>query len=355
VQDFSGLSEEDQESSYCRRKKKIKQRKNILKTCSDDCFLKFESSQNSYFIDLKLEDVNIYENSDKNLSILAHWDSSEHKSKLMNQVTHQDKHIYLTLKLHVRMKLLNENDEKRRSIFVNVIMRKRICVFVSLNGSLINPSQANLLTSKILGLGRIKNILGNQSQNQASPKLSNRQEINHQTLTSLTYRFISVIPKFLTEIENRESLAMKAANSMTEELINQLSSNDQQQQQLDSPIIENKYLLNAETSCSYLEHYAKTIEAVDSILKRDRLRQQNKLKQIINNYNKKGSIGDNNDMTDLNENDFQDNISVNESSFNANNSLTENSQMKKTFSVPNLIKTVGIFTLKNKQRMLTNN
>ncbi len=351
--------------STSRRSKKFTAKK-ALKTCSEDCLLKLETNDANY-IDLKIiswndsAQVEIRDNNETSfeeadldsanstLRAVSRWDSSEHKSTHLNQITPVDKIVYLTLKLNVKMKVysvltncsgkLSEQLSASSSnySFINLAMRKRICVHVSLNSSLSSPSPAS---NKLMGLGRFKNIMGSTTVNligNIAKPLSGSLQNQTITSTSLTYRVIASVPSLLTEVENRESLAIKAATSITEDLINELSTDSNQE----SPTMEYKSL---DSSIGHLEHYANTIEAVDTILKRDRAQQKIELKKLVSQNKKKSSNG-NSVHSDSDAEDSQHSEGSSDSS-GGGGTTARPSAMKKTFSVPNLIKNLTIHQAK---------
>ncbi|RMZ95929.1 kinesin KIF13A [Brachionus plicatilis] len=294
-------SSDNDESSYGSRKK-IK----CYKTCGDECFLKNES-KNASFICLKIvgwNDSNQVEMVDSNqlgedlndsdgssLKAVARWDSTEHASFDLNKETPLDRLVYLTVKINLKLKLINAESvlgASKPDKYVDLILRKRICV------SIYSSSNSN---PKLISINRIKGFLGSStSLNKIKQKTGfGASEIN---ATGITYRLVSNVPKLMSEIENRESLAIKAAISVTENLT---SYGDK----------SNKM---ADDGSYHFEHYAKTIEAVESILKRDRIQQQLELKKAILNLKKNGHSANGEDSN----------------------------SMKTTFSVPNLLKRVII-------------
>ncbi len=173
------------------------------------------------------------------LKAVARWDSTAHQSHYLNQVTPLDKRIYLTIKVNLKLKKTQAHAISNEKSFVNVILRKRICITVYLPNS------------KLINLNRFKNLLNNSSLSRHSLLSKSKANVS----TSITYRFISHIPRFLTEYENRESLASKAALSLNHHETTNTQSED------DS------------ANAFHFEYYAKTIQAVDSILEQDRRQQ----------------------------------------------------------------------------------
>jgi kinesin family protein 13 len=328
-------------------------RKNKISTYGDDCYLKNEP-QNARFIDLKLirwndsslvevvdNELNDYNNdfdyssggdeteeytnnsqsSTSNLSLkaTARWDSSVHQSLYLNQPTPLDRHVYLTIKINLKFKKLDTNN-KFINEYVNVVLRKRVCVCVYV------PSAS----TKLINLNRFKTLLGSSPNlNKIKTKIINNigplSSFSSCYSTGITYRIIANIPRLLSEIENRESLAIQAAASINED-INNLSDDNKKS--------NNKNSINIlEDSLSYFEHYAKTIEAVEKILKQDRIYQRLHIEKIINFVQKNGHLPSDIDELDLNKKDNDD-------------SLSKSSFFQKTLSVPNLIKN-GLGSVKN--------
>ena len=197
-------------------------------------------------------------------------------------------------------------------------MYVRICVCIYV------PSAS----TKLINLNRFKTLLGSSPNlNKIKTKIINNigplGNVSLYYSTGITYRIIANIPKLLTEIENRESLAIKAAASINEDFTN---SND------DTKKTNNKNII-LEDSLSYFEHYAKTIEAVEKILKQDRIHQRMHIEKIINFVQKHGHLPSDIDELDLSKKDYD-------------NSLSKSSFFQKTISVPNLIKN-GLGSVKN--------
>jgi kinesin family member 13 len=129
-------------------------------------FLTHETTT-SKFIDLELIQVNNNiqsehndndndtDNDDEVINAIARWDSSVHQSTFLNQITPNDKRIYLTLKVNLRMKL---NDITNSNNYFNLILRKRLCLNVYLNSSSTNNynSMISKTTSKFMNLNRFK-------------------------------------------------------------------------------------------------------------------------------------------------------------------------------------------------------
>lgn len=247
----SDRDSEDTEADLDDRYSKYKNKK-VLLTCGQDCNLKHEQQESSY-INLKLiswkdssrvemvdseefkqdcadTEINSELDSDNkhvglSLRAVARWDSSEHRSIYLNKETPLDKLVYLNVKINLKLKIVSQNrsqslmNDAKSSQYIDLILRKRICVCVYSSTNTIGAS-------KLVSFNRLKSMLGSSTSLSRS-KSSNKKQQNtspnstfNSGLTSVTYRLISNIPKLLTEIENRESLASKAASCITEELFN---------------------------------------------------------------------------------------------------------------------------------------
>lgn len=287
----------DLDNSRQQQESNIDQERKQIETYSHDSYLKSETA-GSYFIDLKIvscndsskvkivanksdddfEDDDELTSNEDSLKAVASWDSSEHQSMYLNQITPVDKLVYLTLKIFVKCKLKSVASGDAQGLgkqFINVVLRKRICVNVGLNSSLNTPT-------KMISLNRFKSILGSNVIGNMRPKASS-PSTTQNTKTSVTYRMISSIPRVLTEIENRENLASRAAYSITQSLMSELNDSDgHQSKQESSPTVEYKSL---DTSTVHLENYAKMCLMVDSILKKDREEQLAALEKIVSSKN----------------------------------------------------------------------
>jgi kinesin family protein 13 len=309
----SSSSSSEEEDDAHKRTKKI---------CGKDCHLKSEQSDHK-FVDLKLLQQQdtvvvrsdfIYDSNGKNrsssnnscVSALASWDSSVHQSPYLNQLTPIDKHVYVTVRVNVRFKLASSSSSKNK--FVELVLRKRLSVCVYLQAS--GP--------KLMSLNRFKNLLnpvGMSSRKSVNTSDSSKEArgASQPSSTCVIYRIISSIPKLLTEIENRESLAIKAASCLADESNQDVTNTD----------------LN---SASHFERYAKTIEVVDSILRREKLQQRLHLERTIH-------------LSKFPDQQQQQQIEHEESNHGF--------MSPKTFSVPNLIKN-GFGSMKNLANLYNN-
>lgn len=334
-----------------------------MHTAGRECYLKNEH-RDGHYIDLKLIEwndssrVEVRDSTDAAdsdlstdvdesslvLKAVGQWDSTEHKSIYLNKETPLDKQVYLIVKLVLRFKLVTNvaaavtTSLPGTNQYVDVVLRKRISVCVHSYSSSAGFLAHSSPNTRILSLNKIKNIFsggtGDSTQSAGSSRSNTPNRItatqSNVSLTGVTYRLIANIPKLLTEIENRESLAIKIASSMTEEaLMLQLNAADLTN---DDPAscVNNSSMSGAkrnliENTGNYFEQYAKTIEAVDSILKRDRVDQQLVVKKLININNKNGHK-----MITSDDQPFVD----------SGLSGFSTPSMKKTFSVPNLFKNV---------------
>lgn len=278
-----------------------KKNSKFSKIYGDDCFLSDETNRTS-FIPLKIvswTDSNRVEMNDLNqkkdnlddltnscIKSVARWDSTEHQSVYLDKETPLDRFVFLTVKVNLKLKLIKTDsvlDNQYHDKYVNLVLRKRICV------SVYSTANSNL---KLINFSRIKGLLGSTASLNKM-KVKTNLGSNQTKETAITYRLILGIPKVLSEIENRESLAVKAAISVTENL---------------SSFGEKSNKLSNDNS-NHFEYYAKKIEAVESILKQDRIQQQIELKKAIISAN-----------NNLNLSNGEDSHSI-----------------KKTSSVPNLL------------------
>ena len=257
-------------------------------SCGQDCYLKHEH-RDMRFVDLKLirwndsslvemvandeyqtndiEPSNMdyvdTENEDHlALKALSLWDSTIHQSPYLNQITPIDRDVYLTIKINLKPKLLCQNKNEPKSMsqkYVDLALRKRIAVNVSASGASNSGNK--------FGLMRFKNLLGGGSSNST-------KNLNNINMTSVIYRLISSVPKALVEIENRESLALQAANTLANNAIDD-------QKFLDKPN-SNKLTESLDSSLTQFHNYAKTIAAVDSLLRQDHVQQQTAIKAAGN-------------------------------------------------------------------------
>ena len=199
------------------------------------------------------------------LKAVALWDSSIHQSPYLNQLTPLDRNVYVTVKINLKLKVpvANKHETKyRQNKYIDLVLRKRIAVNVT----------AAYNTGAKFGLKRFTKLLTSTGLNSPAKKTTSLN------MTSVIYRVILNIPKSLVEIENRESLALQAAtslanNSIEDQRFLEKSETTKPPSSDDGGI---------ESSLTQFQHYAKTIAAVDSILKQDRLQQQMAIRSAFN-------------------------------------------------------------------------
>jgi hypothetical protein len=147
--------------------------------------------------------------------------------------------------------------------------------------------------SKLISFNKLKNILGASASPRSISKKSPTNKNYFQTSTGVTYRLIASIPRLITEVENRENLAIKAALMIAQqEELAASKDNNNSDDDLNTNNGHGLSKLCLENPISIFEQYAKTIEAVDSILKRDRLQQQSLVKKLVQEELNK-SVGNN--------------------------------------------------------------
>ena len=209
-------------------------------------------------------------------------------------MTPLDRRVYLTVRINLKLKLpqnkTGDSSRFKSSKYIDLTLRKRIAV---------NVTSSYTGVGNKFGLKRFKNLLGNTGLVNPTPK-----NTNTTNMTSIIYRIISNIPKSLIEIENRESLAQQAASS----LANNSIDDHKFLEKPNSKLTETTNFVDS--SLTQFQHYAKTIAAVDSTLKQDRIQQHMSIRSAVNVIQ-------------------QNNL----------NSTTEDLQ---SFSVPGLLKTVNI-------------
>uniref|UniRef100_A0A1I7XXJ6 Kinesin motor domain-containing protein n=1 Tax=Steinernema glaseri TaxID=37863 RepID=A0A1I7XXJ6_9BILA len=152
-----------------------------------------------------------------NVSAMCSWDSSIHENVHLNRVTLSGGRVYAIVKIVVRV---------THPISMDLIIRKRIC---------LNVYKKPSLTGRI-----IKKIVGSDAV----------------AGTGVHYNIVAHIPKSSLDMEDRETLAMMAA-------VHALSTDD-----------DNESPKSSRCDTSYIEAYTKGIQAVECMLKLDRLRQE---------------------------------------------------------------------------------
>lgn len=165
----------------------------------------------NFFVNLPIIRFN-----EKDTSAIAVWDSSMHDSPYLNRVTSADERVYMILKTTVRLS---------HPSVIDVVLRKRLVL--------------NVYKKQSFSQMFLKKIVPSEFINAAG----------------VTYEIVSHIPKALEDIEDRESLALLAANC-----------NDNEN--------------TTEDGESYIDKYMKGVSAVWSILALDQLRQQVAVREL---------------------------------------------------------------------------
>ncbi|RWS12238.1 kinesin-like protein KIF13A, partial [Dinothrombium tinctorium] len=152
---------------------------------------------------------------EKDVSAIAVWDSSMHDSPALNRVTNANERVYMILKANVRLS---------HPSVMELVLRKRLAI----------------------------NVYKKQSISQMFKRRLVRYD--YLTATGVTYEIVSNIPNSSEDPEDRETLALMAANC------------------------DNGTTFDGE---SYIEKYTKGVSAVESILTLDRLRQEVAIKELL--------------------------------------------------------------------------
>uniref|UniRef100_A0A7E4ZYZ4 Kinesin motor domain-containing protein n=1 Tax=Panagrellus redivivus TaxID=6233 RepID=A0A7E4ZYZ4_PANRE len=145
------------------------------------------------------------------------WDSSLHANAALNRATASGERVYAIVRVALRLS---------QPLAIDLVLRKRVCFNVYKK-----PSFAGRLMRRIVGS---ETLFG----------------------TGVFYDVVAHIPKATLDMEDRETLAMMAARhtSSTEE--------------------EDDEKMRSRLQSSYIEAYTKSIQAVEWMLKLDRLRQE---------------------------------------------------------------------------------
>uniref|UniRef100_A0A8R1HTD9 Kinesin motor domain-containing protein n=1 Tax=Caenorhabditis japonica TaxID=281687 RepID=A0A8R1HTD9_CAEJA len=167
----------------------------------------------------------IHKYDDKDHVATCSWDSSVHDSPALNVVTNTHDRVYAIVKIMIRLS---------HPCPMHIVLRKRICLQIYKK-----PSLTEKFFKKMLGTETI-----------------------HRT--SLYYDVVAHIPKSSQDMEDRSSLAMMAAKdtSQDEQCASSRSSTSSDKSE------------NQRQTLNYIEAYTKSIQAVESMLKLDRLRQE---------------------------------------------------------------------------------
>ncbi|WKY14498.1 hypothetical protein Q1695_000214 [Nippostrongylus brasiliensis] len=156
---------------------------------------------------------------DKELIATCSWDSSIHDHPALNVPSSSNEKVYAIVKVGVRLS---------HPCSMELVLRKRVCLNIYKKAS---------LTDRIR-----KRIVGSESLHR----------------TAVYYDVVAHLPKSSHDMEERSSLALMAARHTT-------SSDD------DGSSDEGRH---SSRQLSYIEAYTKSIQAVESMLKLDRLRQE---------------------------------------------------------------------------------
>uniref|UniRef100_A0A1I7UAI1 Kinesin motor domain-containing protein n=1 Tax=Caenorhabditis tropicalis TaxID=1561998 RepID=A0A1I7UAI1_9PELO len=168
----------------------------------------------------------IHKYDDKDHVATCSWDSSVHDSPALNVPTNSNDRVYAIVKIMVRLS---------HPCPMHIVLRKRICLQIYKK-----PSLTEKFFKKMLGTETI-----------------------HRT--SLYYDVVAHIPKSSQDMEDRSSLAMMAAKDTSQEEQGGGSSRSS------TSSTESQY---QQQTLNYIEAYTKSIQAVESMLKLDRLRQE---------------------------------------------------------------------------------
>ncbi|KAK6031429.1 kinesin motor domain protein [Ostertagia ostertagi] len=158
---------------------------------------------------------------DKELIATCSWDSSIHDHPALNVPSSSNEKVYAIVKVGVRLS---------HPCSMELVLRKRVCLNIYKKAS---------LTDRIR-----KRIVGSETLHR----------------TAVYYDVVAHLPKSSHDMEERSSLALMAARHTT-------SSEDEQP-------VGNEGGRHSNRQLSYIEAYTKSIQAVESMLKLDRLRQE---------------------------------------------------------------------------------
>ncbi|KAF1747585.1 hypothetical protein GCK72_024050 [Caenorhabditis remanei] len=168
----------------------------------------------------------IHKYDDKDHVATCSWDSSVHDTPALNVPTNSNDRIYAIVKIMVRLS---------HPCPMHIVLRKRICLQIYKK-----PSLTEKFFKKMLGTETI-----------------------HRT--SLYYDVVAHIPKSSQDMEDRSSLAMMAAKD---------TSQDEQGGGSSRSSTSSTESQHQQQTLNYIEAYTKSIQAVESMLKLDRLRQE---------------------------------------------------------------------------------
>nr|XP_046910356.1 kinesin-like protein KIF13B isoform X2 [Dermatophagoides farinae] len=171
---------------------------------------------------------------------------------------------------------------------------ERIFLILKVCIAITHPANMNLILRKRFAINVYKKQ-GLVSSTKNIFKRISRADLA-PVATGITYEVVSSIPKASEDIEDRESLALLAASDVD---------------------------LTACDGESYIERYTKSVSALESILTLDRLRQEVAVRERIAKKAKRALQL----LSSTNNNNFYNN--------------SENSELRKTLSVPNMVQFVG--------------
>ncbi|XP_027197078.2 kinesin-like protein KIF13A isoform X2 [Dermatophagoides pteronyssinus] len=171
---------------------------------------------------------------------------------------------------------------------------ERIFLIVKVCIAITHPANMNLILRKRIAINVYKKQ-GLVSSTKNIFKRISRADLA-PVATGITYEIVSSIPKASEDIEDRESLALLAASDVD---------------------------LTACDGESYIERYTKSVSALESILTLDRLRQEVAVRERIAKKAKRALQL----LYPTDNNNFYNN--------------SENSELRKTLSVPNMAQFVG--------------
>ncbi|VDO45464.1 unnamed protein product [Haemonchus placei] len=160
------------------------------------------------------------------------WDSSIHDHPALNVPSSSNEKVYAIVKVGVRLS---------HPCSMELVLRKRVCLNIYKKAS---------LTDRIR-----KRIVGSETLHR----------------TAVYYDVVAHLPKSSHDMEERSSLALMAARHTT-------ASEDEISIGSDGSRHSNRQL-------SYIEAYTKSIQAVESMLKLDRLRQEVAITNMLSRYN----------------------------------------------------------------------
>lgn len=174
-----------------------------------------------------------------------------------------------------------------------LIFRKRICIQVnpSHGGQSHNTSTAGGVLPMAGITEKFKQLAsyaGLTSPPGAGTRSSGHSPDDHLTGTGVIYELVSNIPSATEDIENRETLAIKAVEQSLKSTPTQSTAdnlNSSSSSSVPAPPQQ-------EAEVNFIEHYSRGVSALESLLQLDRLRQQVATKELLTTgvVSKKGAI-----------------------------------------------------------------